>query len=259
MATAAHTLTVTMVERFTPSYFRFRTTRPEGFRFQAGQFVMIGLPGDDGKPIMRAYSIANPTWDEELAFYSIVVPDGELTPRLQHIEVGSEILMSARAVGTLTLPSLRPGGRRLYMLSTGTGIAPFISLIREEDTYDMYDEVILTHTCRGVADLQYGFDRVAEAKECPLVGEEATAKLRHYATATREDYPTMGRITDLIENGKLFSDLGVPPLDPEVDRVMICGSMDMLNDLKVLMEKAGMGHGTPRSAGEYSWEKAFAG
>lgn len=259
MATAAHVLTVTLVEHFTPTYFRFRTTRPEGFRFDAGQFIMIGLPGDDGKPIMRAYSIVSPVWDEELEFYSIMVPDGQLTPRLVNIEVGSEVLMAAKAVGTLTLASLRPGGRRLYMLSTGTGIAPFCSIMRDEETYERFDDVILTHTCRRVADLKFGFDKIAEAHDCPLVGDEASTKLRHYPSVTREPYKYEGRITTLIENGKLFRDLDVPPLDPEVDRVMICGSMEMLNDLRQLMEKSGLGHGTARSEGEFCWEKAFAG
>lgn len=258
MAVAAHTLTVTLVEHFTDSYFRFRTTRPDGFRFEAGQFIMIGLPGSE-KPVMRAYSIVSPSWDEELEFYSIKVEGGELTSRLKNIEVGSEVLMAAKAVGTLTLQGLRPGGKRLYMLSTGTGIAPFCSIIRDEETYEQYEDIVLTHACRGVADLKFGFDKIAEAKACPLVGEEAVRKLRHYASCTREPFEFRGRITDLIASGKLFQDLGVPKLDPEVDRVMICGSMEMLHDLRELMEAAGMGYGTPRSAGEYCWEKAFSG
>lgn len=259
MAKAAYTLTVTEVEHYTPSYFRFRVTRPEGFRFEPGQFIMIGLPGDDGRPIMRAYSIVSPAWDEELEFYSIVVPDGALTSRLKDIEVGSQVLMAARAVGTLTLQSLKPGGKRLYMLSTGTGIAPFCSIIRDEETYERFEQVILTHTCRGVEDLKFGYHTIEVAKECPLVGDEATAQLRHYASVTRESFEHEGRITTLIENGQLFRDLDNPPLNPAEDRVMICGSMEMLTDLRVLMEKAGMGHGTAREEGEYCWEKAFAG
>ena len=215
MATPAYELTVTHVEHYTPQYFRIRCERPEGFQFRAGQFVMIGLNDEQGTPIMRAYSVCSPVWDEELEFYSIIIPDGALTSRLQHIRVGDTLLMAAKAVGTLTLqhirvhtPSEAAAGRRLYMLSTGTGIAPFISLIRDPDTYEAFDEVILTHTCRQVADLRYGIERVADAKDCPLVGEEATEKLRLYSSATREPCTYEGRITDLISSGKLFTDLG---------------------------------------------------
>ena len=262
----AYTLTVTHVTHYTPTYFRFRIERPEEFQFKAGQFVMIGLPGDDGQPIMRAYSICSPIWDDELEFYSIIMQDGALTSRLQHIQVGDTVLMAEKAVGTLTLEHIREPspeeaaqGRRLYMLSTGTGIAPFMSLIRDEDTYDAFDDVILTHTCRQVQDLQYGIDRVKAAHECPLVGEEASEKLRLYSCATREDAPYTGRITTLIESGKLFTDLGVPPLNPATDRVMICGSLEMLRDLQALMAAKGLSAGTKRVHGEYVWEKAFAG
>lgn len=264
MAKPAYTLTVTHVEHYTSHYFRFRVERPEPFQFRAGQFVMIGLEVEPGVPVMRAYSICSPVWDEELEFYSIIVANGALTSRLQHIRVGDPILMAENAVGTLTLQHLREHSpltptRRLYMLATGTGIAPFISLIRDPDTYEAFDEVILTHTCRNVADLQYGVDRVADAKACPLVGEQATQALRLYSSATREFSPRQGRITDLIASGTLFTDLGVPPLDPEVDRVMICGSLEMLRDLRALMDARGLTAGTKRDHGEYVWEKAFAG
>lgn len=266
MAKPAYTLTVTHVTHYTPQYFRFRVERPEGFQFKAGQFVMIGLPGDDGEPIMRAYSICSPIWDEELEFYSIIMQDGALTSRLQHIQVGDTVLMAAKAVGTLTLEHIREHtpeeaakGRRLYMLSTGTGIAPFISLMRDPDTYEAFDDIIVTHTCRTVADLEYGKERVADALTCPLVGDDAETKLRLYSTATREEAPYTGRITTLIESGKLFTDLGVPPLNPQTDRVMICGSIEMLRDLQALMEARGLSAGTKRVHGEYVWEKAFAG
>lgn len=259
MAKPEHVLPVTFVEHYTDTYFRFRIERPEGFRFTSGQFIMVGLALPEGGHIMRAYSIACPYWDEQLEFYSIVVQDGALTSRLKDIQVGSEILMSAKAVGTLVLAGLKPGGKRLYMLSTGTGIAPFAAIIRDNETYEMYDEVILTHTCRGVADLEYGYRIVQEAKACPLVGEEATVKLRHYPSVTREPFETQGRITTLIESGQIFEDLGVPAFDPEVDRVMICGSLEMLHDLQALVEARGLGRGTPRNAGEYVWEKAFTG
>lgn len=258
MAAAAHSLRVTLVQRYTESYFRFRLERPQGFRFTSGQFIMVGLETADGK-VMRAYSMASPHWDDALEFFSIVVPDGKLTSELQHIEVGSEVLMSAKAVGSLTLKSLGRGGRRLFMLSTGTGVAPFASVIRDEETYEQFDEVYLTQTCRFAADLQYGYDRVADAKECPLVGEEATKKLRFYGSVTREDYKHRGRITHLIESGQLFTDLDIPPFDPETDRVMICGSKSMLMDTRAVLDARGFSAGSGTSPAGYVWEKAFTG
>jgi len=258
MASKAYSLPVTFVEHYTESYFRFRIERPTGFNFVAGQFIMIGLTIDD-KPVMRAYSIANPEWDEELEFYSIIVPDGELTSRLKDIKVGDEISMSARPVGSLTLSTLQSKGKRLFMFSTGTGVAPFISIIRDDRTYEKYDEVYLTQTCRQAKDLQYAIDRVAEAKECPLVGEEAQKKLRYYASVTREPYEYEGRITHLIENGKLFTDLGIPGINPETDRMMICGSMEMLKDTQAILDAAGLSRGSSHAPGNYTWEKAFSG
>ena len=258
MASKAFSLPVTFVEHYTESYFRFRIQRPDGLIFVSGQFIMIGLEIDD-KLVMRAYSIANPDWCEELEFYSIIVPDGELTSRLKDIKVGDEVAMSARPVGSLILSSLRSKGKRLFMLSTGTGVAPFASLIRDERTYRDFDEVYLTQTCRYVQDLQYATDRVAEAYECPLVGEEAQEKLTLYSSVTREPYAYEGRITDLIESGKLFTDLGIPGLNPETDRVMICGSMEMLKDTQAILDAAGLSRGSGRVPGDYCWEKAFSG
>ena len=260
MATVAYTLPVTFVEHYTESYFRFRTKRPDGFRFKAGQFIMIGLMVDD-KPVMRAYSIASPIWDEELEFYSIIVPDGELTSRLQKIKVGDDVVMSKRAVGSLIVNSLSlgGGGKRLFMLSTGTGVAPFASIIRDERTYKSFDEVYLTQTCRFVKDLQYTQARVTEAKDCPLVGEEAQKKLHLYTSVTREPYEYPGRITTLFENGKFFSDLGIPGLNLETDRIMICGSIEMLKDTRVILDAAGMTHGSAHTQAHYCWEKAFTG
>jgi ferredoxin--NADP+ reductase len=268
MASVEHTLPVTFVEHYTESYFRFRTKRPAGFRFIAGQFIMIGLI-IDGNPVMRAYSIASPVWDEEIEFYSIIVADGELTSHLQKIKVGDHVAMSKRAVGSLTLNSLSLQGkskakeqgntRRLFMLSTGTGIAPFISLIRDERTYECFDEVYLTQTCRYAKDLKYSQDRIEDAKSCPLVGEEAQQKLRLYASVTREPHQYEGRITTLIENGKFFSDLGIPGLNIETDRIMICGSMEMLKDTQTVLDAAGMTHGSGHTPAHYCWEKAFSG
>ncbi|HCH66444.1 MAG: ferredoxin--NADP(+) reductase [Deltaproteobacteria bacterium] len=258
MAAPAHTLTVTHVEHYTESYFRLRTTRPEGLRFVSGQFIMLGMALDSG-PLMRAYSIASPAWDEELEFYSIIIQDGALTSRLQHIKEGSEVILSAKAVGSLTLRGLASGGRRLFLLSTGTGFAPFACLIRDEEVYNSFDQVILTQTCRYVKDLQYGFDRVAEAKACPLVGEEASAKLVHYPTVTREPYKYEGRITHLMESGKVFEDLGIPGFDPATDRAMICGSHAMLLDTQKVLDAVGLTRGSLSKPGGYVWERAFTG
>ncbi len=229
---------------------------------------MIGLMGDPHpvtgkqKPLLRAYSIASPSWDEELEFYSIKVPDGPLTSRLQHIKVGDEVILRPKPVGTLVHDALLPG-KRLYFFSTGTGFAPFASLLREPDTFENYDEVIITHTCRDLADLAYGRNLIAYIKQdemmIELFGADNLAKIRYYPTTTREQSPKMGRITTLIENGELFSDLGVPPLDPATDRAMVCGSLAFNVDIKALMEKAGLHEGANSEPGQFVIEKAFVG
>lgn len=248
---------VKTVQHYTDRLFRFRMTRPASFRFRSGEFVMIGLM-IDGKPIYRAYSIASPAWDEELEFFSIKVPDGPLTSHLQKIQPGDAVLMKKKPTGTLVNDALVPG-KRVYMFSTGTGIAPFASLIRDPDTYEKFDQVILTHTCREVAELKYGEDLVQETLNDPLIGEFAKDKLVHYTSVTREDFPRKGRITDLIKSGKLFEDLGVPPLDLAIDRGMICGSMDMLRDTKALLEEAGLTEGANNKPAEFVVERAFVG
>lgn len=250
--------TVLSVEHYTDRLFKFRLTRPQSFRFRSGEFVMIGLPKEDGRPLLRAYSVASPAWDEELEFYSIKVPDGPLTSRLQKIQPGDKVLLGRKPTGTLVLDALLPG-KRLYLFSTGTGIAPFASVIRDPVTYDHYDQVILTHTCREVAELKYGQDLVSHMQEDPLVGELVDGKLVHYTSVTREDYPFQGRITDLIKSGKLFEDLKVPPLNRETDRVMICGSMEMINDTKQLCLDAGLNEGSNAAPADFVIEKAFAG
>ena len=216
--------TVVSVKHYTDRLFQFRITRPASFRFRSGEFVMIGLPNAE-KPVFRAYSIASPSWDDELEFFSIKVPGGPLTEHLQKIQPGDTILMRKKPVGTLVNDALVPG-TRLWLFSTGTGIAPFASVVRDPETYEKFEQVILCHTCRQAAELTYGHELVEITRNDPLVGEEASAKLVHYATTTREDSPRMGRITDLITSGKVFEDLGVTPLDPAVDRGMIsaaCG------------------------------------
>lgn len=249
--------TVTEVKHYTDNLFRFRTTRPDSLRFRSGEFVMIGLPNAD-KPVYRAYSVASPSWDENLEFFSIKVPNGPLTEHLQKIQPGDTILIRKKPTGTLVNDALIPG-KRLWMFSTGTGIAPFASLIRDPETYDKFEEVILTHTCREVADVKYGQDLIEEIKNDPLVGELTEGRLRHYCTMTREDYPFMGRITDLMKSGKLFEDLGVDPISPEVDRGMICGSMAMLNETKEILEGFGLEEGANNKPASFVIERAFVG
>jgi ferredoxin--NADP+ reductase len=249
--------TVLSVRHWDDRLFSFRVTRPASFRFRSGEFIMIGLPGENGKPILRAYSIASPFWDEELEFYSIKVPDGPLTSMLQKIAVGDHVIVKTKPTGTLLLDALLPG-KRLWMISTGTGVAPFASLMREPETYQKFaDKVILTQTCRHRSELLYGDHLAGSLAEDPLVGDEAAGKFLRYATTTRETSPNMGRITDLIESGRVFDELGLPPLDPAVDRVMICGSMGLNLDIRKLLEQRGFGEGSINKPAEYVLERAF--
>jgi ferredoxin/flavodoxin---NADP+ reductase len=246
--------TVTQVTHYTDRLFRFRITRPPSFRFRSGEFVMIGLPNAE-KPVFRAYSIASPSWDEEVEFYSIKVPDGPLTEHLQKIRVGDTVLMRKKSTGTLVNDALLPG-KRLYMFATGTGIAPFASLIRDPETYQKFAEVILCHCCRTVAELSYGKALVASLADDPIVGDCA-AQLTHYTTTTREDYPFQGRLTDLMASGKMFTDLGLPPISPAEDRGMICGSMEMLRDVKSALEGFGLEEGSNNRPATFVVERAF--
>jgi len=250
-----YALTVQEVQHYTDSLFRFRVTRPMQFRFRSGEFVMIGLPNAE-KPVFRAYSVASPSWDEELEFFSIKVPDGPLTEHLQKIQPGDTVLMRKKATGTLVNDALLPG-KRVWMFSTGTGIAPFASLIRDPETYDKFDQVILTHGCRTVPELKYGEDLVASLRDDPLVGDLVRDKLIHYTTVTREDFVRKGRLTDLIVSGKLFDDLGLPRMGPEEDRAMICGSMAMLKDTKELCLSHGLEEGANNKPAQFVVERAF--
>lgn len=252
------TQTVTDVMHWTDRLFSFRTTRPASLRFRSGEFVMIGLPDAQGKPVLRAYSIASPFWDDELEFYSIKVPDGPLTSRLQKIVPGDQVIVRPKPTGTLVLDALLPGAR-LWMISTGTGIAPFASLIRDPDTYERFGQVILTQTCRDEDELAYGKALAKALPQDPLLGEIAGPRLVHYATTTRDPSPRMGRITDLIASGQLYDDLGVTPLDPASDRVMICGSMALNMDLKTRLEAAGFEEGANNRPAQFVLEKAFVG
>ena len=250
-----HAEKVVTVRHYTDRLFSFRVTRPQSFRFRSGEFVMIGLP-NAATPVFRAYSIASPSWDEELEFLSIKVPDGPLTQHLQKIMPGDTILLRTKPTGTLVLDALTPG-RRLWMISTGTGIAPFASIVRDPETYDKFEQVILTHTCREVAELTYGEELARNLAEDPLIGDLVQNRFFHYATATREPYVRTGRITSLIESGRLFEDLCVPAFDPAVDRVMICGSMGMIRDVRALVEKAGLNEGANSAPAEFVVERAF--
>ena len=248
-------LEVKEVQHYTDSLFRFRVSRPREFRFRSGEFVMIGLPNAD-KPVFRAYSVASPSWDEELEFFSIKVPDGPLTEHLQKIQPGDTVLMRKKPTGTLVNDALLPG-KRVWMFSTGTGIAPFASLIRDPETYDKFDQVILTHGCRTVPELKYGIDLVENLREDPLVGDLVRDKLLHYPTVTREDYVRQGRLTDLITSGKLFDDLDLSRMGPEEDRAMICGSMAMLKDIKALCLDHGLEEGANNKPAQFVVERAF--
>ena len=250
--------TVTAVTHWTDRLFSFRVTRPKSLRFRSGEFVMIGLLNDAGKPLLRAYSIASPAWDDELEFYSIKVPDGPLTSRLQHIRVGDEIILRPKPVGTLVHDALLPGSR-IWFLATGTGFAPFASLLREPETYEKYGTVIMMHTCREVAELAYGRKLVESLKDDPLIGELVGDKLKYYPTTTREPSSHMGRITDNLLSGKVFADLDLPPMDPEHDRAMVCGSLAFNHDVKAVLDKFGLHEGANSEPLEYVVEKAFVG
>ena len=249
--------TVTEVRHYTDRLFRFRTTRPQSFRFRSGEFVMIGLPNAE-RPVFRAYSVASPASDDELEFFSIKVPGGPLTEYLQKVKVGDTILMRKKPTGTLVIDALLPG-KRLYLLSTGTGVAPFASLVRDPDVYEKFDEVILVQTCREVAELAYARELYDEVVNHEFLGEIAAGKLRLYDSATREPYPRQGRVTDLIDSGKLFADLGVAPFDPAVDRAMICGSMAMIKDTKDRLERVGLVEGANNAPNTFVVERAFVG
>ena len=259
--------TVTHVEHWTDRLFSFRVTRPASLRFRSGEFVMIGLMGDPDpktgkqKPLLRAYSIASPSWDEELEFYSIKVQDGPLTSKLQHIQPGDDIILRPKPVGTLVHDALLPG-KRLWFFATGTGIAPFASLIRDPQTYEDYDQVILTHTCRDVAELEYGKRLVNHVKTDEMLRELTEGgvdKLVYYSTTTREESPKMGRITDLLTSGEVFRDLGVEGISPKTDRAMVCGSMGLNTDLKEILEGFGLEEGANSDPKHYVVEKAFVG
>ena len=248
--------TVTWVQHWTDQLFSFRTTRDPAFRFENGQFVMLGLEQPNGKPLLRAYSIASPNWSEELEFYSIKVQDGPLTSQLQRIKVGDEVVVGRKPTGTLVLDGLKPG-RVLYMVGTGTGLAPWLSLARDPEVYERFDTVVVTHTVRNVADLNYREFFETDLPSDEMLGELVSPKLRYYPTVTREPFKTNGRITDLMRSGKLFDDLGLPTLDPKRDRLMMCGGPSVLADLKQILVDRGFEEGSIANPGDFVLEKAF--
>lgn len=247
-------LPVLEVKHYTDRLFSFRLARPDAFRFRSGEFVMIGLPGV--KPVWRAYSVASPNWEEHIEFFSIKVPDGPLTAELQKIQPGDSVWMRTKATGTLVHDALIPG-KRLFLLSTGTGIAPFASIIRDPETYDKFEKVILVHTSRAKAELEYGYDLMREIEGSEILSELVGDKLVHYATTTQEESERMGRITNLIRSGKFFSDIGEPGFDPAEDRIMICGSINMLKEIAEIAEEMGFEEGSNAKPGAYVIEKAF--
>lgn len=247
---------VLSVHHWTDRLFSFTTTRDPSLRFSNGHFTMIGLKVD-GKPLLRAYSIVSANYEEHLEFLSIKVPDGPLTSRLQHIQPGDEVVVGRKPTGTLLIDYLLPGSR-LYLLSSGTGLAPFMSIIRDPETYEKFAEVILIHSVREVKELAYHDYITKELPNHEFLGELVRNQLKYYPTVTRETFHQQGRITDLIESGKLFSDLGVPALHPEHDRGMICGSPAMLRDLKHMLEQRGFKEGNTSTPGDFVIERAFA-
>jgi ferredoxin/flavodoxin---NADP+ reductase len=247
---------VLSVHHWNDSLFSFKTTRDPGLRFENGQFVMIGLQVEN-RPLVRAYSIASPNYEEHLEFFSIKVPNGPLTSRLQHLKVDDEVLVSRKPTGTLVIHDLKPG-KHLYFLSTGTGLAPFMSLIQDIEVYDRFEKVVLVHGVRHVNELAYADFIEKELPNNEFFGEEVRNKLIYYPTVTREPFRNQGRLTHLINSGKLFEDIGLPPLDPAVDRVMICGSPQMLADTSALLDERGF-KVSPRigEPGDYVIERAF--
>ena len=253
---ALHPETVLDVHHWNDKLFSFRTTRGSTLRFENGHFVMIGIK-IDGKPVLRAYSIASPNWEEQLEFLSIKVDDGKLTSQLQHLKPGDEVLVGNKPVGTLVLPDLRPG-KRLFLFCSGTGLAPFMAIVRDFETYEAFEEVYVVHCVRRVSDLAYRDYLERELPEHEYLGEVVREKLRYYPIVTRETFPHHQRIPELISSGRMCEDLGIPPLDPATDRAMICGSMSMLKDTEDALDALGFEVSPSQGEqGDYVIERAF--
>jgi len=253
---SAYTSEVVLSARhWTDSLFSFKATRSPSLRFSSGEFVMLGLEMN-GRPLVRAYSLASPNYEDQLEFFSIKVADGPLTSRLQHLKEGDRILVGRKPTGTLVIDNLQPG-RTLYLLSTGTGLAPFVSIIRDPATYERFARIVLVHGCRHVAELAYGERITAELPNHELVGDIVRERLVYYPTVTREPFHNRGRITDLLASGQLSRDIGAPAIDAAHDRVMLCGSPQMLSDMRAVLEPLGFEEGSSSEPGTFVIEKAF--
>ena len=248
---------VLSVSKWTENLFSFKITRPKDFKFKSGEFVMIGLPGET-KPILRAYSICSPNWSDELEFYSIIVENGPLTSKLKNIKKNDKIILMTKSTGTLILDALLPG-KRLFLFSTGTGFAPFASLIRDPESYEKYENIIVTHTCRNINELNYSRSIVNECNSNEMFQEIIDGKLTFYQTTTREKSDFFGRITDRLINHSFYKDLKIMPINPDQDRVMICGSLEFNNDLKKILIEYKFNEGATNKPGEFVLEKAFVG
>ena len=246
---------VTFIKHWTKSLFSFRIQRPQSFKFRSGEFVMIGLPNEEDKPILRAYSIASPSWSDELEFYSIIVENGPLTSQLKNIKIDDDIILMPKSTGTLVLDALKPG-KRLFLLSSGTGFAPFSSLIREPETYEKFEKVIVTHTCRTVPELGYSQKIINECVNDEVIKEFVSDKLITYHSTTREKFTHRGRITELIDSKRLFDDLNIDNINLN-DRFMFCGSMGLNNDLKSIMLRENLQEGANNNPADFVLEKAF--
>jgi ferredoxin--NADP+ reductase len=247
---------VTSVHHWTDNLFSFTTTRDPSFRFRNGEFTMIGLKVGE-KPLLRAYSVASANYEDQLEFFSIKVQDGPLTSKLQHLKVGDPIIVSRKATGTLVIDNLEDG-RNLYLIGTGTGLAPFLSVIKDPETYERFEKVVLLHGCRRVKELAYGEMITEKLPNDELIGDYIRNQLVYYPTVTRDPFRNRGRITDLINSGKLFADIGLASLDPAHDRVMICGSPALVTDTRALLNGKGFVEGNHGEPAQFVVEKAFA-
>jgi len=244
------------VHHWTDNLFSFTTTRDPGFRFRNGHFTMMGLEQEGGRPLLRAYSITSANYEDKLEFFSIKVPDGPLTSKLQHLQPGDHVMINSKSTGTLVPDALLPG-KHLYLISTGTGLAPFMSIIKDPEIYDLYDKVILTHGVRHVSELAYQDYICNELPENEFFGDVVKEKLLYYPTVTREEYRNTGRLTDLLDSGKLAADLGLSAIDPENDRFMLCGSPSMLKDTCSILEQKGFSEVRGSKPGHFVIERAF--
>jgi ferredoxin/flavodoxin---NADP+ reductase len=250
-----HQERVLSVRHWTDRLFSFRTTRTPSFRFRSGQFVMMGLEGG-GKPLLRAYSLASAHYDDELEFFSIKVPDGPLTSRLQHLKEGDEVLIGRKPTGTLIVDNLKPG-RTLFLLGTGTGLAPFLSIVRDPEAYERFERIVVAHGVRWIKDLAYGDFLANDLPRDEFVGDLAREKLIYYPTVTREPFRNQGRLSLALTTGKLTETPGAPPVDAAQDRFMLCGSPAMLADLRAILDARGFTEGNHGEPGDYVIEKAF--